>query len=76
MMFAFINSLMFERVKNYHNFRAINDFESVHIDGSHNGGDDAIPITMQSNADYSSVHPKVKKKSSGFNLKNLGAALK
>ncbi|CAB3979315.1 partitioning defective 3 homolog isoform X1 [Paramuricea clavata] len=52
---------------------ANNNFESVHID---NGGDDAIPITMQSNADYSSVHPKVKKKSSGFNLKNLGAALK
>jgi hypothetical protein len=59
------------------NFRANNNFDSVHTDDSQNGGeDDAIPITMQSNADYSSVHPKVKKKSSGFNFKNWGAALK
>jgi hypothetical protein len=60
----------------FFNFRANNNFESVATDVSQNGGDDAVPITMQSNADYSSVHPKVKKKSSGFNLKNLGAALK
>ncbi|XP_028416675.1 uncharacterized protein LOC114540716 isoform X2 [Dendronephthya gigantea] len=54
-----------------------NNFESsVHPDGSQVNSEDAIPITMQSNADYNLVHPKVKKKSSGFNLKNLGAALK
>ncbi|XP_046847150.1 uncharacterized protein LOC124440768 isoform X3 [Xenia sp. Carnegie-2017] len=38
--------------------------------------EDGIPITMQSNADYNSVNAKLKKKSSGFTLKNLGAALK
>ena len=59
-------------------FSSANNHESntVDCDGSAGGTTEEVPITMQSNADYNSVHPKVKKKPSPFNLKVLGQALK